>query len=86
MLAVQNALESRRHTVRGNARAGTGVTVRQGQEIVALIGAEAKSFGQRIEDLVGDPDVTGLFEAGVPAGADPRKVGDVFPPQAGGSP
>lgn len=86
MLAVQDALESRRNTVRRNGRTGTGILVRQSQEIVALLGVQTKGFGQRIEDVIGDPDVPGLLQPGIPAGAYACQVGNVFPSQSRRSP
>lgn len=86
MLAVQNALESRRNTVRRNACAGTHVLARQRQEVVALFRIETKGFGQRIEHMVGDPDVPGLLQACVPASTDAGQIGDILSPKAGSAP
>lgn len=63
LLAVQDALERRGYTVRGNVGAGTRVALaRQGEEVVTLFGAEAQRLCQRGQNVVGHPDVPGLLE------------------------
>ena len=54
----------------------------EGEEVGALVRVEQQGAGERVEHLLGDLDVAGLLEPGVPGDADAGELGDLLAAQA----